>query len=201
VTDLARIAEHERYLHRRSDYRFRCRRYAITAQLLAAGSLADDQTLVDVAAGWTELDFHLRTELGWRGRYIPVDGAIDGVDLDQWVPPCPRDWFVALEILEHLDNPERLARALLGHAQAGVIVTTPNPAVVDVLAMDPTHRTAITADELRRWGLHTEATSLYGTPGDGLVAWQHRQPPPRAHGGPPPCPRTSISDGCSSPVS
>lgn len=199
MTDLARIAEHERYLDRRSGYEYRCRRYAIAAQLLTAGGLTDDHTIVDVAAGWTDLDFYLRTELRWRGRYIPVDGAIDGVDIDGWNPPCSRDWFVALEILEHLDDPERLARALLSQAHHGVIVTTPNPATVDVLAMDPTHRTSITADQLRGWGFDTEATSLYGTTNDGLVAWHHRHSPP--HGGPPPCLRASLSGGCSSPVS
>lgn len=157
---------------REAAYAKRAPRYQRTAQILAAGGLDDRHTVVDVAAGWTELDFCLRTELRWRGCYIPVDGAIDGIELEDWVPSQPAEWFVALEILEHLRDPERLARALLAVATKGVVISTPNPAKVDVLIMDPTHVTPIGQDQLAGWGFEVEPCSLYGVVDhDGLVAW------------------------------
>ncbi|MBE1585075.1 hypothetical protein ACFPOI_49770 [Nonomuraea angiospora] len=72
-----------------------------------------------------------------------MDAWVDGVDLNEWTPPRQYDWFAALELLEHLDKPERLVRALQRHATKGVVVTTPNPQVWDVLAMDPTHVTSL----------------------------------------------------------
>jgi hypothetical protein len=58
--------------------------------------------------GRTELDVCLRTDHGWRGRYVPVDAWYDGVDLEDWTPPREADWFTGLEVLEHLKDPHRL---------------------------------------------------------------------------------------------
>lgn len=75
---------------------------------------------------------------------------------------------MALEILEHLANPARLVRVMQAHADKGLVVSTPNPAV-DVMAMDPAQVTAVPAETLASWGLHVEPCSLYGQPDDGLL--------------------------------
>ena len=165
----------ERYLAQRTGrYEWRRARYRKAAERLAAGGLTDADTLVDVGAGWTELDYYLRRELDWRGRYVPVDGAIDGTDLNGWTPAREASWYVALEVLEHLHDPGRLVRAMQAAATKGVVVSTPNPAVVDVRAMDPTHVSAVPAGTLRNFACQVEVCSLYGQPGDGLVAWWYR---------------------------
>ena len=72
---------------RTGKYEFRAVRYRAAADWLTASGLTHDMTVVDVGAGMTELDYCLRAEYGWRGRYIPVDGGIDGVNLNAWTPP------------------------------------------------------------------------------------------------------------------
>ncbi|MGH3921510.1 MAG: hypothetical protein ACRDYX_21730 [Egibacteraceae bacterium] len=166
------ISECDRYLAERSGrYEWRRTRYRKAAGHLHERGLDDSDTLVDVAAGWTEFDYCLRHELDWRGRYIPIDGGIDGTDLSSWVPARFAEWFVALEILEHLTNPARLVQVMQAHADKGLVISTPNPAVVDVMAMDPTHLTPLPAETLARWGLHVEICSLYGQIDDGLLGW------------------------------
>jgi hypothetical protein len=56
----------------------------------------------------------------------------------------------------------------------GVVVTTPNPAVVDVLAMDPAHRTPITRQQLAGAGLYTSVHNFYGADGDGICGVWYR---------------------------
>lgn len=170
------ISKCDRYLAERTSYQWRRTRYRKAAGRLRQRGLADSDTLVDVAAGWTELDYCLRHELDWRGRYIPIDGGIDGTDLNLWAPARRAEWFVALEILEHLANPARLVQVMQAHADKGLVVSTPNPAVVDVMGMDPTHVTAISAETVGRWGLHVEVCSLYGQPNDGLLGWWYTSP-------------------------
>ncbi|MFC4562366.1 SPASM domain-containing protein [Nocardiopsis mangrovi] len=169
----ARIADHEYYLRRRSPSPTRRRRFDHAADLLIKGGLNDDDTLVDIAAGWTELDQVLRIDHRWRGRYIRVDGAMDGVELNTWEPPFAREWFAALEIIEHLADPARLVSELVNAATKGVIITTPNPAVIDVRAMDPTHITPVSREELEAWGFKVRAEKLYRFGGDGLIAHRY----------------------------
>lgn len=140
--------------------------------------LKDEDTVVDVGAGWTEFDYCLRTEGHWRGRYIPVDGCVDGTDLEEWTPPRPAEWFVALELLEHLEDPGRLVRAMQAKATKGIIVSTPNPMTTDVLGMDPTHKTEIHQRMLREWGFqHVLKKSFYGGKKDSLFALWALNPP------------------------
>ncbi|MGH8906946.1 MAG: hypothetical protein ACRD0K_10615 [Egibacteraceae bacterium] len=168
----AQISACDRYLaERTSTYESRRTRYSKAAGRLRERGLADSDTLVDVAAGWTEFDYCLRHELDWRGRYIPIDGGIDGTDLHTWVPARRAEWFVALEIIEHLVDPARLVLLMQAHADKGLVISTPNPAVVDVKAMDPTHVTPVPAGTLVRWGLHVEVCCLYGQMDDGLLGW------------------------------
>lgn len=140
--------------------------------------LCDEDTVVDVGAGWTEFDFCLRIDGGWRGRYIPVDGCNDGTDLETWVPPREAEWFVALELLEHLEDPDRLVRAMQGKCKKGIIISTPNPMTTDVLGMDPTHKTEIHQKMLRDWGFqHIMKKSFYGGKKDSLFALWSPNPP------------------------
>jgi len=164
---------HTNYLESRvASYQKRKPRYAETSAVLKNEGLKNSDTLLDVGSGWTELDYHLRVDLDWHGRYIPIDGAIDGVDLEQWAPPHPHEWLIALELLEHLHNPQRLALALIDKALRGVVISTPNPAVIDVYAMDPTHITPISQPTLEKWGFQVRPCSLYGVEkNDGLIAW------------------------------
>lgn len=154
---------------REGRYEWRRVRYKATLDAMKATcDLSDTDTVVDLGAGWTELDYCLRTEGVWKGRYIPIDGGIDGTDLNRWIPQRPAEWFVALEILEHLANPFRLIELAKRAANKGVIISTPNPRTTDVLGMDPTHVTPICAEDLTRIGFLVQERSFYGQPDDSL---------------------------------
>lgn len=164
------------YTHTRRPYEERAGRYAVAADRLTAGGLCDRDTVADVGTGHTEFDYLLRTGHGWRGRYVPVDrwtGPAD-LDLDCWVPPRRWDWFACLEVMEHLGNPMRLLEVMCDAAMHGVVVTTPNPAVVDMLALDPTHRTPITRQQLAQAGLYTSLHNFYGADDDGICGVWYR---------------------------
>ncbi|MFF3669080.1 hypothetical protein [Microtetraspora malaysiensis] len=165
-----RVQRCEEYIRRpRRPYAERKARYQAAADRLYLGGLSNLDILVDVGAGLTELDVCLRVEHGWRGRYVPVDGWLDGVDLNTWEPDRCFDWFAALEILEHLNEPGRLVEVLQKHATRGLVVTTPNPDVWDVLAMDSTHVTPISRAMLEEWGFQTTLHTFYGKYQDGLT--------------------------------
>ncbi len=161
------ISACDTYLKERTGkYEWRAVRYCETADFLFSAGLNDDCTVVDVGAGWTEFDYCLRTQYNWRGRYIPVDGGIDGVDLNEWSPPRRADFFVALEILEHVYDPRRLLDAMLAKTDKGIAISTPNPATVDVFAMDPTHVIEVWPDMLAP--LTTRIQSFYGQAADSI---------------------------------
>lgn len=160
----------------RRPYSERKARYQVASDRLHRGGFCDRDILLDLGAGGTELDYCLRTEHRWRGRYVPVDGWIDGTDLETWTPPRPPDWFAALEIVEHLQDPQRLIEMMKQHAGRGFVLTTPNADVVDVLAMDSDHVHAVTRSQLQEWGLHTTVHTFYGTPDDGLCGLWTREP-------------------------
>lgn len=132
--------------------------------------LSHEDTVVDFGAGWTEFDFCLRKEFDWRGRYIPVDGGIDGTDLNEWTPKRKAEWFVGLEILEHLSDPFALVQRIKPYATKGILVSTPNPDTTDVLGMDPTHVTPITFGELATEFSRVYRTTFYGQEDDSLFA-------------------------------
>lgn len=164
------IAQCEAYLRvPRGPYDARKLRYQVAGERLFDAKLSNWDVLVDVGAGRTELDLSLRRDYGWRGRYVPVDGWLDGTDLNTWDPPRDFDWFAALEVLEHLGDPARLVRALQRHATKGIVITTPNPEVWDVRAMDPTHVSPLSETQLREWGFDTTKHTFYGKYQDGLA--------------------------------
>lgn len=132
--------------------------------------LRHEDTVFDMGAGMTEFDYCLRVDYDWRGRYIPVDGGIDGTDLNSWFPPRRAEWFVGLEIIEHLEDWERLVLLAQFMSLKGVVLSTPNPRTTDVLGMDDTHVCAVTAGELEELGFTVEERSFYGQPNDSLFA-------------------------------
>jgi hypothetical protein len=157
------IGSCDQYLSDRTGkYEYRAVRYRAAAEWMIVNGLTHNDTVVDVGAGMTEFDFCLRTEYNWRGRYIPVDGGIDGTDLNVWVPPREAHYFVALEILEHLLDPLRLAKELLDKATRGVVVSTPNPRTTDVIGMDPTHVSEVNVADLESVGFYVSEETFYG---------------------------------------
>jgi hypothetical protein len=166
-----RVADADTYLDARTGcYEWRRVRYLATLDALRSCGLNDGHTIMDVGAGWTELDHTLRVDGDWRGRYVPVDAGHDGADIDArfWQPPRPADFVVALELIEHMRYPAHLMSKLKAYAKRAVIVSTPNPATTDVLGMDATHRSIITTDCLGRWGFDVQEQSFYGQPADSL---------------------------------
>lgn len=153
----------DQYLDDRTGkYEFRAVRYRAAIDWMVKNGLDDSMTVVDVGAGMTEFDYCLRVEYGWRGRYIPVDGGIDGTDLNLWTPPRDAHFFVALEILEHLVNWEVLFHRMQGKATRGIVCSTPNPRTTDVIGMDPTHVVAITLDDFVMEGCQVTEETFYG---------------------------------------
>lgn len=166
---------------RTGTYEYRCKRYdAVVDNIHRHVGLEADMTIADIAAGWTEFG-HRLTERGFRGRYIPYDGAIDGKDLQYWVPPLTQiDVCVAIEFLEHIKHPERLVQTMFDKAEKMVVITTPNSDVVDTLAMDEDHVTEIFATDLYDMGFDGVREHIL-FPGskwnpeskpDTLVAWK-----------------------------
>lgn len=158
------IANCDQYMDDRTGkYEYRAVRYRAAIEWMLANGLDDSMTVVDVGAGMTELDYCLRVEYGWRGRYIPVDGGIDGTDLNVWVPPREAHFFVALELVEHLVNWEWLVQRMQTKAIRGVVLSTPNPKTTDVIGMDPTHVCEVSQSELElRHGFEVEERTFYG---------------------------------------
>ena len=168
------IQDCDHYLSERTGcYEFRRERYYPTVLEMQRIGLSDDDTVFDVGAGWTEFDYCLRTEGNFKGRYIPVDGGIDGTDLQHWIPPRKAEFFVVLELLEHLDYPGALMSRMAQHCNKAIIISTPNPMTTDVLGMDRTHKTAIWPHMLDNWGFSWRIASFYGKEADSLFGvWE-----------------------------
>lgn len=146
---------------RQGKYDYRAIRYRAAASHLFQMGLDDSMTIVDVGAGMTEFDYCLRVEYNWRGRYIPVDGGIDGTDIRTWVPRNAH-FFVALEILEHLENWTDVLGRMQDAASKGVVISTPDNAACDVLAMDPTHVVALGTKDLEAFDMKVYKENFYG---------------------------------------
>jgi hypothetical protein len=158
---------------RRATYADRRRRFQVVGDLLVHHlDLQPGDVVVDLGAGHCQLDFYLRAEMGWQGVYVPVDGVL-GTDLDSFSPRemgFVPDVVVCMETLEHLKDPERLLGLI--YAKRGVLVTTPNAKVVDVLGCDKDHRSVVTEEMLHSRGFTTEEHQMFGTPKDTVVAWR-----------------------------
>lgn len=154
---------------RTGKYEWRQIRYRATGDAMFP-NLRNEDTLYDMGAGMTELDYCLRVDYDWRGRYIPIDGGIDGTNLETWFPPRRAEWFVGLEIIEHLYNWRSMVTRAQFMANKGVVLSTPNPRTTDVLGMDETHVSIIQPCDLEEFGFTVEERSFYGQPNDSLFA-------------------------------
>lgn len=171
------ISACDRYLSERTGkYGWRAVRYRAACDWMQSRGLDHPMTVTDLGAGWTEFDYCLRAEYGFRGRYIPIDGGIDGTDLTHWTPPRSSDFYVGLEIIEHLHNWKDLVAKLQIVATRGIVLSTPNPETTDVLAMDPTHVTEVSRQDLESMGFEVSERTFYGgaysggAAGDALFA-------------------------------
>lgn len=163
MTWVPTIQNCDNYMDERTGkYEFRAIRYRHAIDAMFDHGLDDSMTIYDVGAGMTEFDYCLRREYNWRGRYIPVDGGIDGTDLNEWRIPRVGHWFVALELLEHLTKWELLVRKMQFAALKGIVISTPNPQATDVIGMDPTHVREIWPAELRRHDFKVTGETFYG---------------------------------------
>src|ERR1041385_2475220 len=86
---------------RKSCFEFRAIRYEAVREMLCTFGLNDSHTIIDIGAGDGEFGKYLRN-CGFKGKYIPVDGMLDGTDLNYWTPSQQAEFFVAIEVIEHL---------------------------------------------------------------------------------------------------
>lgn len=169
----------EQYLSERTGtYEFRCIRYSAVLDRLMLMGFSTYDSLMDIGAGRQEFERYLR-EQGWEGRYLPIDGSIDGTDLDTWEPGHFLDWHVAIEVIEHLHQPQRMLWNMQQYALKGIVITTPNPETTDVLGMDRTHVCEIWPHDLAAAGMKWERATLFASPewrkeNDSLIAWRPR---------------------------
>ena len=143
-------------------YEYRAVRYGAAGDEMVRLGLTDTDTVYDLGAGMTELDYTLRVDFGWRGRYIPVDQGIDGTDIQWWTPRRNVEFTVALEFLEHLPFPEMVVENMQAVTSKGIVVSVPNPENVDVLGIDDTHVTIVTREMLEGWGFAVYEQMFYG---------------------------------------
>lgn len=146
---------------REGKYEYRAIRYRAAIEQMLGMGLDDTMTIVDVGAGMTEFDYCLRREYDWRGRYIPVDGGIDGTDIRTWNPRSAH-WFVALEIFEHMYEWREVNARMKAAASKGIVVSTPWGMACDVIAMDPTHVTTVETRQLENEGFKVTYHDFYG---------------------------------------
>lgn len=167
---------------RKATYEFRARtRFSGVFDKLLALGLSDGHSILDAGAGDCQFGRYL-FESGWRGRYEPIDATIgDGIDLNHYCSTLGErktSFCVAIEVAEHLIDPLLFLRKLQGAANLGVVITTPNCRVVDVLACDATHVSIITVPQLEQLGFEVTTASWFSeqhNPGqqDTLVgAWK-----------------------------
>lgn len=156
---------------RTSTYAQRVQRFgAVFWEMRRLGFRSGD-LVVDVGAGHCEFDRYLRTSPiePFDLRYVPVCGAIDGTDLDVWRPKISAEFYVAIEVVEHLHTAPQMLSALSQFATKGAIITTPNPRTVDVLELDRTHVFPVQRELLEGLGYDVRAVSLFGKPEDTLL--------------------------------
>lgn len=156
---------------RRGTYEFRSQtRYKAVLDRLRAMGLSDGDTIHDVGAGSCQFGHYL-DDCGWIGNYVPVDAVLDGTDLEHW--ECPKtDFVVCIEVLEHIKRPHRLLKSMTDAALYGVVLTTPNCEVVNVLECDPTHVSVVPPWYLETVGFKIERHGWFGLAFDSLLGWR-----------------------------
>jgi len=154
-------AECEAYLTAAGPYQSRCRRYELVERNLRDMGFQAGDLVVDVGAGMCDFARYMYGA-GYAFRYLPIDGSISGIDLDSDILVlCNAEWYVCIETVEHMSNPYALMQKMKNYATKGVVVTTPNPAVTDVLALDEDHKVPVTYDEFVMMKFLPEAVSIH----------------------------------------
>lgn len=163
------------YLDQRTGtYEFRTQRYKSVADKLLEMGLKNGDLVVDLGAGRCEFDRYLHSR-GVYARYMPIDASIDGTDLNDWTAKrLHPDFYVAIEILEHLENPQRLMLVMENSVRWAMVVTTPNSSVVDTLAMDSTHVTPMFEEDFILESWKTQIKSHFGKANDSILAWRRK---------------------------
>ena len=169
-------------------YDQRAIRYRLAAYAMILMGLDNNSSVLDIGGGDAELEQCLREEFGWRGIYTNAD-HVHGVDIFRDVldghlnnkhaeTPKGNRWYwrhdfvTCLEVAEHFPGTGaiRLIEELPGFARKGVVFSTPNARVQDVLDMDPTHRCGLRPGNFTRRDYTVEQHMLYeGYYSDGLV--------------------------------
>lgn len=162
---------------RKGTYEYRCLRYAAVYEILLILGLQSGDLIVDVGAGMCDFDRYIRSVRGFDGRYLPIDGAIQGFDLNTWRPSLRADFYICLETLEHLTDPLLLAWKLRMHSSKGTVITTPNTDALGdetVRSLDATHCTPLRASQLHAVGYTTEICDLFphmGIPDCSIIGY------------------------------
>lgn len=172
-TELIEQRCNEYLASRKGTFEFRSIRYAAVGRELLRMGLDTNDTITDIGAGQGMFFRWMTENTGWRGRYIPIDGSIDGTNLETYIPDSKgSDWFVAIEVLEHLRNWEQMLVHIDMFAWRGMVATVPNPRTVDVLGCDPTHVSIVPESAFLGNGWTTEERSFFGSPDDTILAWK-----------------------------
>jgi len=154
--------------NRYSSYEFRSIRYEAVFETLRMLGCRPFHSILDVGGADGEFGRYLK-EQGHHGDYQVVDGMLDGTDLNNWHPHRVADFAVSIEVIEHLKEPRRFLRALDAAAGHGVVLTTPNPHVTDVKAMDATHISEVFPKDFYSEGYRVYPQILFFENGDSLL--------------------------------
>ncbi len=164
-------AECEAYLTAQGPYLNRVRRYREVRRCLQIMGFRPGDIVYDLGAGMCDFARYMYSE-GEAFRYVPIDGSIDGTDLDNWLVPTNADWFVSIETMEHLYCPLELMTELAAQCGKGVVITTPNPRVTDVLALDSDHKTPISIEDFIKIGYLPEPVQIHYAQDTLLATYQ-----------------------------
>ena len=155
--------------NRHSAYEFRSIRYEAVLDSLRLLGIKSGDTIADVGGADGEFGKYL-SEQGVDVQYTVIDGMIDGTDLNRWIPKEIYDFMVSIEVIEHLESPSSFLETLDSSAAKGVVLTTPNPIVTDVKAMDATHISEVYPADFYKAGYKVYPAILFFENGDSLLA-------------------------------
>lgn len=153
---------------RYSSYEFRSVRYEAVLDCLRLLGLKEGDSIVDVGGADGEFGKYLSENFS-DINYKVVDGMIDGTDLNKWEPSEAADFMVSIEVIEHLKTPRNFLQTLDRYSRKGVVLTTPNPHVTDVKAMDATHISEVFPVDFYSEGYKVFPAILFFENGDSLI--------------------------------
>src|SRR5688572_25110926 len=154
---------------RHSTYEFRSIRYEAVLDSLRMLGLKNGDSILDVGGADGEFGRFV-AEQGISVRYQVVDGMLDGTDLNTWDAKETCDFAVSIEVIEHLKEPRKFLETLDAVTKKGVVLTTPNPHVTDVKAMDATHISEVYPADFYAQGYKVYPATLFFENGDSLLA-------------------------------